>query len=58
MVNRSFQFSEIKFPAVSATVPYPEATNITVGDAYYEAAKFLPPSANSSSILVFASYFN
>jgi hypothetical protein len=40
----SYQFSEAIFPAVTTTVPYPEATNITVGDAYYGAAKFFPPS--------------
>ncbi|KAF5327444.1 hypothetical protein D9619_004448 [Psilocybe cf. subviscida] len=34
------------FPAVTATVPYPEATNITVGDGFYAAAKFLPPNTH------------
>lgn len=36
------QFSETIFPAVTATAPYPEATNITIGSAFYGAAKFLP----------------
>jgi hypothetical protein len=38
------QFSEVIFPAATTIVPYPEAKNITVGDAYYGAARFLPPS--------------
>jgi hypothetical protein len=42
--NYSCQFSEAIFPPVTATVPYPEATNITVGDSYYATAQFLPPS--------------
>ncbi|KAF9048430.1 glycoside hydrolase family 79 protein [Panaeolus papilionaceus] len=37
------QFSQAIFPPISATMPYPEATNITVGDGYYQTAKFLPP---------------
>ncbi|KAF8802474.1 glycoside hydrolase family 79 protein [Phlegmacium glaucopus] len=40
------QFSEAIFPPVTSTVPYPEATNITVGDPYYGAAKFLPPNTH------------
>jgi len=40
------QFSETIFPAVTANVPYPEATNITVGDAFYGAAKFLPQNTH------------
>ncbi|KDQ53124.1 glycoside hydrolase family 79 protein [Jaapia argillacea MUCL 33604] len=33
-------------PAVTPTVPYPEATNITVGPAYYTLAANLPPSTH------------
>lgn len=47
LANRTFQFSESIFPAVTAQIPYPEASNVTVGDAYYESAKFLPRSMNS-----------
>ncbi|KAF9472125.1 glycoside hydrolase family 79 protein [Pholiota conissans] len=42
----SVKFSEAIFPAVTSTVPYPEATNITVGDGFYEAAQFLPPNTH------------
>ncbi|KAI0059203.1 hypothetical protein BV25DRAFT_1908823 [Artomyces pyxidatus] len=35
-------YSEDIFPAISTTVPYPEATNITVGGAYYHLASLLP----------------
>ncbi|KAF8150688.1 glycoside hydrolase family 79 protein [Crassisporium funariophilum] len=40
------QFSQTLFPAVSATVPYPEASNITVGDGFYGAAQFLPSNTH------------
>ncbi|KAF9000674.1 glycoside hydrolase family 79 protein [Cyathus striatus] len=40
------EFSQAIFPAPSSTVPYPEATNITVGNGYYETAKFLPPGTH------------
>lgn len=36
------EFSETIFPAPSESVPYPEATNVTVGAAYYELASHLP----------------
>ncbi|KJA26227.1 glycoside hydrolase family 79 protein [Hypholoma sublateritium FD-334 SS-4] len=42
------EFAEDIFPAVTATVPYPEATNITVGDGFYQAAQFLPPNSHVS----------
>jgi hypothetical protein len=45
-IGDNVQFSETIFPAVTATVPYPEATNITVGDEYYGAAKFLPKNTH------------
>ncbi|KAF5359624.1 hypothetical protein D9756_003262 [Leucocoprinus leucothites] len=37
---------QLHFPNPSATVPYPEASTITVGDAYYEAARFLLPNTH------------
>ncbi|KAG7446126.1 glycoside hydrolase family 79 protein [Guyanagaster necrorhizus] len=40
--NPNVEFSEAIFPDFSTTVPYPEATNVTVGDGYYETARFLP----------------
>ncbi|TFK70312.1 glycoside hydrolase family 79 protein [Pluteus cervinus] len=40
--NPAIQFSQTTFPAVTSTVPYPEATNITVGNGYYQAVQFLP----------------
>ncbi|KAL5500869.1 hypothetical protein ACEPAH_9256 [Sanghuangporus vaninii] len=36
------KFSETIFPDPTATMPYPEATNITVGAAYYTLASHLP----------------
>ncbi|PPQ75253.1 hypothetical protein CVT24_007431 [Panaeolus cyanescens] len=39
-------FSQAIFPSITPTVPYPEATNITVGDGYYQTAKFLPPNTH------------
>ncbi|PPQ90810.1 hypothetical protein CVT25_012130 [Psilocybe cyanescens] len=44
--GQNVQFSQATFPAVSATVPYPEATSIIVGDGYYETAQFLPPNTH------------
>ncbi|TFK35368.1 glycoside hydrolase family 79 protein [Crucibulum laeve] len=44
--NPNVQFSQTIFPAISSTFPYPEATNITVGDTYYQTAKFLPPGTH------------
>ncbi|KAF5364760.1 hypothetical protein D9758_009299 [Tetrapyrgos nigripes] len=38
--------AELIFPAITETVPFPEASNITVGDAYYEAVQFLPPDTH------------
>jgi hypothetical protein len=40
------QTPQVVFPAPSSTVPYPEAINITVGDAYYQSVEHLPPSKN------------
>ncbi|KAG6843890.1 hypothetical protein H0H87_011961 [Tephrocybe sp. NHM501043] len=36
------EFAEAIFPPPTATVPYPEALNITVGDSYYATTRFLP----------------
>lgn len=44
--NSNAQFAQDIFPAASATVPYPEATNITVGNSYYLTARFLPPGTH------------
>ena len=40
--NKLPKFSEAIFPALSAKIPYPEATNISVGDAFFTTAQFLP----------------
>ncbi|KAG6900580.1 hypothetical protein C0993_008297 [Termitomyces sp. T159_Od127] len=42
--NPAIQKTQLVFPAPSQTVPYPEATNITVGNAFYQATQFLPPN--------------
>ncbi|KAF9466484.1 hypothetical protein BDZ94DRAFT_170407 [Collybia nuda] len=42
--NPAVQFSEDVFPAITPTVPYPEASSIVVGDSYYESTQFLPPN--------------
>ncbi|KAH9481594.1 Beta-glucuronidase [Psilocybe cubensis] len=44
--SENVQFSQATFPAISATVPYPEASSIIVGDGFYEAAQFLPPNTH------------
>ncbi|EIN04939.1 glycoside hydrolase family 79 protein [Punctularia strigosozonata HHB-11173 SS5] len=38
----SVPFEEAVFPAISTTVPYPEATNITVGNGFYQAIAHVP----------------
>ncbi|KDR71209.1 hypothetical protein GALMADRAFT_75264 [Galerina marginata CBS 339.88] len=38
------QFSEATFPAWTSTTPYPEASDVLVGDGFYQAAQFLPPN--------------
>ncbi|KAK0452043.1 glycoside hydrolase family 79 protein [Desarmillaria tabescens] len=40
--NPNVEFSEAIFPDFTTVVPYPEATNLTVGDGYYQTARFLP----------------
>ncbi|KAL0565572.1 hypothetical protein V5O48_016448, partial [Marasmius crinis-equi] len=34
---------QVAFPEPDALTPYPEAESVVVGDAYYQAARFLPP---------------
>ena len=36
------KINEDEFPPPSSVTPYPEATKITVGDAYYALSKWLP----------------
>ncbi|GLB40574.1 putative glycosyl hydrolase family 79 C-terminal beta domain [Lyophyllum shimeji] len=44
--NAAIQATQLVFPAITTTVPYPEATNITVGDAFSQATQFLPPNTH------------
>jgi len=37
------QFAEDIFPPSTSIYPYPEASNITVGDGFYQAVANLPP---------------
>ena len=55
--NRRCQVTETVFPIATTVSPYPEATNITIGDAYYDAAKFLPQSMNSFPLFRFFFYW-
>jgi hypothetical protein len=41
-LNMNSQFSEAIFPASTPTVPYPEASNVTVGNGFYQAVANLP----------------
>ncbi|TDL22456.1 hypothetical protein BD410DRAFT_839887 [Rickenella mellea] len=38
----SVQFSETVFPAITTAKPYPEASNIVVGDGFYNIVRHLP----------------
>ncbi|KAF8349020.1 glycoside hydrolase family 79 protein [Amanita rubescens] len=40
------QFSATTFPPYTTTVPYPEANNISVGNGYYQTARFLPANTH------------
>lgn len=40
---KSLQYSSAVFPPFTTTVPYPEASNITVGDGFYSIVSHLPP---------------
>ncbi|KDR73347.1 hypothetical protein GALMADRAFT_72693 [Galerina marginata CBS 339.88] len=44
--NPNVQFSQVTFPAPSATKPYQEASHVVVGDGYYQTAQFLPPNTH------------
>ncbi|ESK88247.1 glycoside hydrolase family 79 protein [Moniliophthora roreri MCA 2997] len=44
--NQALQSPQTAFPPPTTTVPYPEASTIVVGDAYYQAARFLPPNTH------------
>lgn len=46
---QSAQFNEDIFPAITATVPYPEASNITVGGGFYDLASMLPSGKYTST---------
>lgn len=45
MLKAFTQINEDEFPPPSTVTPYPEATQITVGDAYYGLSKWLPAGA-------------
>ncbi|KAG7092121.1 hypothetical protein E1B28_008495 [Marasmius oreades] len=42
--NGALVTPQAAFPPPTTTVPYPEASSVVVGDAYYRTARFLPPS--------------
>ncbi|KAL0567773.1 hypothetical protein V5O48_014223 [Marasmius crinis-equi] len=44
--NAAIETPQLAFPPPTTTVPYPEATQIIVGDTYYRAARFLPPNTH------------
>ncbi|KAG5641825.1 hypothetical protein DXG03_004144 [Asterophora parasitica] len=44
--KKHVQFAQAIFPPSTPVVPYPEATNITVGDSYYATTRFLPPKTH------------
>lgn len=44
--QRDVQFAQAIFPPPTATVPYPEAINITVADSYYATTRFLPSNTH------------
>lgn len=50
LANRRCQVTEAIFPNATTIDPYPEATSITVDDAYYQAAQLLPQSMNILSL--------
>jgi hypothetical protein len=41
--NKDVRYAQDIFPDPNPTTPYPEATNITVGNGYYSTAKYLLP---------------
>ncbi|KAK1234977.1 hypothetical protein PQX77_001811 [Marasmius sp. AFHP31] len=46
--NKDLETPQLVFPPPTTTVPYPEATQIVVGEAYYKTARFLPPNTHVS----------
>ncbi|KAG6812433.1 hypothetical protein H0H92_002899 [Tricholoma furcatifolium] len=54
--SRNAVFAEDIFPAYTATTPYPEANNITIGNSYYETARFLPPGTHVTWGVNFGQY--
>ncbi|KAF8072084.1 glycoside hydrolase family 79 protein [Lyophyllum atratum] len=44
--NAAIQTTQLVFPAITPTTPYPEATNSTVGDTFFRATQFLPPNTH------------
>ncbi|KIL67493.1 glycoside hydrolase family 79 protein [Amanita muscaria Koide BX008] len=40
------QYSTAKFPPYTTLIPYPEALNVSVSDAYYSTARFLPENTH------------
>ncbi|KAJ8073455.1 hypothetical protein PM082_011731 [Marasmius tenuissimus] len=46
--NKDLEIPQLVFPPPTTTIPYPEATQIVVGDAYYKTARFLPPNTHVS----------
>ncbi|KAJ8073456.1 hypothetical protein PM082_011732 [Marasmius tenuissimus] len=46
--NKDVETPQLVFPPPTTLVPYPEATQIVVGDAYYKTAGFLPSNTHVS----------
>ncbi|KNZ72100.1 hypothetical protein J132_04381 [Termitomyces sp. J132] len=47
--HQDVEFSETIFPPFTPVAPYPEATNVTVGDSFYATTRFLPPTPGVSN---------
>ena len=54
LANRRCQVTETIFPNATTRTPYPEARNVSIDDAYYEAAQFLPQSMSVLSLSRFS----
>ncbi|KAJ8073462.1 hypothetical protein PM082_011738 [Marasmius tenuissimus] len=46
--NKDLEVPQVVFLPPTTIAPYPEATQIVVGDAYYRTARFLPPNTHVS----------